>query len=142
MQMLENMLEISELFLSKYEKLYNSVPTSKEELTDISKTINEGINSNNYEQVQIHQSVIYKCVNKLKSNKSDGNLGFDSDFDSNLPFKVKISCISETAARIAKITIFSTPRGLRNHYWGNSDDFRHGGVKFHTKMNFGLLFQK
>ena len=34
---------------------------------------------NHYEQVQIHQSVIYKCVNKLKSNKSDGNLGVDSD---------------------------------------------------------------
>ena len=48
----------------------------------------------------------------------------------------QFSCISETAARIAKITIFSTPGGLRN------DHFRHGGVKFHTKMNFGLLFRK
>ena len=55
---------------------------------------------------------------------------------------IQISCISERAARIAKITIFSTPRELKNHLWGNSDDFRHSGVKFHKQMNFGLLFQK
>ena len=56
--------------------------------------------------------------------------------------KLKNSCISKTAARIAKITIFSTPGGLRNHQLGNFDHIRHGGVKFHKKMNFGLLFQK
>ena len=25
---------------------------------------------------------------------------------------------------------------------GNSDHIRHGGVKFHTEMNFGLVLQK
>ena len=60
----------------------------------------------------------------------------------NLPFKVKNSCISETAARIAKITIFSTPAGLRNHQLGNFDHIRHGGVKFHKKNELWPTFPK
>ena len=31
---------------------------------------------------------------------------------------------------------------MRNHQLGNFDHTRHGGVRFHKKINFGLLFQK
>lgn len=71
--------EIAELFVSKYEQLYNSVSTSVGELTEISDIINKSISCDNYGIILLQQSTIQKCVNKLKSNKSDGNLGFDSD---------------------------------------------------------------
>ena len=88
-------------------------------------------------------NLIRALVSQLRDDQLDTRLNNYGLVNSqSMPFKVKISCISETAARIAKITIFSTPRGLMNHLLGNFDHIRHGGVKFHTKMNFGLLFQK
>ena len=69
---------IAELFVKKYESLYNSVPTDKSELDSIYTCLNESIASNNADFYVSHV-IIKECISKLKSGKSDGNVGFDSD---------------------------------------------------------------
>ncbi len=74
-----NAPDIAELFMSKYETLYNSVPTSDDELDDITRLINNGVVNESYDNIKFSVDVITKCIRRIKSGKSDGNMGFDSD---------------------------------------------------------------
>ena len=58
---------------------------------------------------------------------------------SNYHLKLKSAVSRKRLLGSQKIAIFSTPRGLKIDYLGNSDHIRHGGVKFHTKMNFAYF---
>ena len=64
---------ISEHFANKYESLYNSVPSDNSKLADIRQYIKEGCKKfDEYDRV-ICDSDIVKAMEKLKSEKSDGN---------------------------------------------------------------------
>ncbi len=70
--------DIAELFVTKYESLFNSVPTSQQELQEITLLVNNGL-SNECEGVNMTPEMISKAVSKLKRGKGDGGQGFDSD---------------------------------------------------------------
>ena len=70
-------LEISNLFYEKYRCLYNSVPTSTNELNDLHHTISNGIMSTT--DVFITPTIIRQALRKLKPGKGDGDRGFKSD---------------------------------------------------------------
>ena len=63
--------------MEKYRSLYNSVPTSDEELNAISTAINSNINPTS--DVTITPAVVKNCIQKLKSGKGDGDYGFNSN---------------------------------------------------------------
>ena len=67
--------KITELFLNKYETLYNRVPTSDAELSNI----NEGIINHQLQDILITPGIISDCVKQLNKGKDDGNHGFKSD---------------------------------------------------------------
>jgi hypothetical protein len=48
-------------------------------LGDILSNINNGLSDTNIDSIHISVDVIAKCISKLKSAKSDGGQGFDSD---------------------------------------------------------------
>ena len=70
--------EIAECFASKYDTLYNSVPSGTTEMSSISKYLAE--NCNHVEEIDRIVSItdVDKAIYKLKAGKSDGNLGLIS----------------------------------------------------------------
>ena len=74
-----NPIEITELFKRKYSKIYQSVPTSDTELGQIICAIDEKIDNFNHIDCTITPILIRSCIMKLKSDKSDGDLGFNSN---------------------------------------------------------------
>ena len=113
--------EIAELFVTKYEQLYNSVPTCENELTEISDIVNNNICE--HSSVNISYCTIDKCVKKLKCGKSDGNLGVDSDHLLNgtqkllmmLGFLINMMIMhGHTASDFLLATIISIPKNMRS----------------------------
>jgi len=124
--------EIAELFVTKYEQLLTSVPTDKKEMNDMCSTINKGLNSNDIDRVHLSVDVVAKCILKLKSGKSDGGQGFDSDHLLNgTPKLYRILCIlfncmvihGHTANDLLYSTIISIPKNLRASLC-SSDNYR------------------
>ena len=58
--------KITELLLNKYKTLYNSVPTSDDELANIKATVNEGFINHKLQDILITPSNISRCVKHHK----------------------------------------------------------------------------
>ena len=71
--------DITELLLNKYKILYNSVPTSDAEVSNIKDIINEGIINHQLQGILFTPDIISDCVKQLNKGKDDGNYGFKSD---------------------------------------------------------------
>ena len=125
--------DIAELFVSKYEQLFTSVPTSQFELKQVHTAINDGIRSNDtIDDVYIPVNAITKCVDKLKAGKSDGGQGFDSDHLINgTPKLFNILCMlfncmirhGYTANDLLYSSIVSIPKNMRGSLC-SSDNYR------------------
>ncbi len=125
--------DIAELFVSKYENLFNSVPTNDTELEEISQIVKSGLSESNCAPVNISPDIICKCIAKLKAGKSDGNQCFDSDHLLNgtaklfnllsLLFNVMILSHGHTANDLLYSTIVSIPKNLRASLC-TSDNYR------------------
>ena len=61
--------EIASIFGNKYKTLYNSVPTSQEELNKIRKDIQDELSDNNYDEVNVTISDVGKALSKLNTKK-------------------------------------------------------------------------
>jgi len=70
--------ETAELFVHKYEKLYNCLPATWKELDTIRVDITSVL-WDSLCNIDISVTTMSKCVRKLKEGKRDGRLGFDSD---------------------------------------------------------------
>ena len=70
---------IKELLLNKYKTLYNSVPTSDAELSNIKDIVNEWIINHQLQGILITPDIISDCVKQLNKGKDNGNHGFKSD---------------------------------------------------------------
>ena len=72
--------DIAQLFHDKYRALYNSVPTTDDELPLIRKTLPVKLSSANTSSLNlITPELIKRCILKLKSGKGDGNESFTCD---------------------------------------------------------------
>lgn len=109
--------EISKLFFEKYSLLYNSVPTSEEELSNIRKIMDNTIVP--CEQVYVTPDIIKTCIGKLKSGKDDGDHGLKSDhiINGTPRLNVLLSLLfnimqvhGHTAQELLKSTIISIPK--------------------------------
>ena len=69
--------EISNQFYEKHRCLYNSVPTTTNELNDLYHTISNGIMSTT--DISITPTINRQALRKLKPEKGDGDRGFKSD---------------------------------------------------------------
>lgn len=70
---------ITNILYDKYKTLYNSVPTSDHELSDIRSIVDSGMNSEEVNRYQVTPVIIEQCIKQLKSGKNDGNCGFNSN---------------------------------------------------------------
>lgn len=76
-----NPLDISNLFASKYQELYTSVPFDSEDLSLIKSDISVAISHSGFDSNSIFNfAEIKEAVHRLKPGKSDGNLGLGSDY--------------------------------------------------------------
>ena len=67
-------VEISKLFFEKYRSLYNSVPTSVDELSSLSDVMNRNIYV--FEKGTITSEIVKTCISKHNSGKDDCDIGF------------------------------------------------------------------
>ena len=82
----------SDIFLTKYKNLFNSVPTNDTEMTNICSTIrNDVVHA---DDIRITVDIIKTCIKKLKMHKDDGKHGFNSDH----LIHVQIVCLSFSAS--------------------------------------------
>ncbi|ELU06860.1 hypothetical protein CAPTEDRAFT_215825 [Capitella teleta] len=75
---------IRELFVGKYEELYNSVPYDREEKGDILTTLNSRVNEQCkqgkcYDDHKVSVGDVHKAIRSLKHSKSDANNLLSSD---------------------------------------------------------------
>ena len=71
---------ITNVFKEKYKEIYTSVPTDDMELETISQDINNLVlTSSNNDSCYITPSIVMSCITNLKSSKSDGDTGFNSN---------------------------------------------------------------
>jgi hypothetical protein len=75
---------IRELFVGKYEELYNSVPYDREEMGDILTTLNSRVNEQCkqgkcYDDHKVSVGDVHKAIRSLKHSKSDANNLLSSD---------------------------------------------------------------
>ena len=70
---------VMELLLTKYKTLYNSVPTSHDELQHLNCIIDNGISDFKEEGMFSTPDLIHKSILHFKKRKDDGNVGFKSD---------------------------------------------------------------
>ena len=72
--------DITNVFKEKYKEIYTSVPTDDMELETISQDINNLVlTSSNNDSCYITPSIVMSCITNLKSSKSDGDTGFNSN---------------------------------------------------------------
>ena len=71
--------EIADHFSVKYKELYNSVQSCPENMTKIKEHVNCHIANCNYVEAVITTDQVCRMVKVLKSNRSDGNLGYVSN---------------------------------------------------------------
>ena len=67
--------QITDKFLTKYEELFNSVPTSNPEIEKLQNVFANNISFD----TRITPDIVRFCVGKLKPHKDDGKYGFKSD---------------------------------------------------------------
>ena len=70
---------VMELLLTKYKTLYNSVPTSDDQLQHLNCIIENGISDFKEQGMFSTPDLIHKSILQLKKSKDDGNVGFKSD---------------------------------------------------------------
>ena len=70
---------VMELLLTKYKTLYNSVPTSDDELQHLNCIIDNGISDFKEQGMFSTPDLIHKSILQFKKSKDDGNVGFKSD---------------------------------------------------------------
>ena len=72
--------DVTNVFKEKYKEIYTSVPTDVMELETISQDINNLVlTSSNNDSCYITPSIVMSCITSLKSSKSDGDTGFNSN---------------------------------------------------------------
>ena len=71
---------IPQLFHEKYQTLYNSVPTSDSDLSNIKNTLVERLHPSEVSNLDhVTPKLICRCIGTLKPGKGDGSEGFRSD---------------------------------------------------------------
>ena len=70
---------ITELLVKKYKTLYNSVKTSEKEYCELHSAIADGVTSLEVSDYQVKPYIIEHCIKRLKHNKDDGSIGFNSN---------------------------------------------------------------
>ena len=70
---------ITELLVKKYKTLYNSVKTSEKEYCELNTAIANGVTSWEVSDYQVKPYIIEHCIKRLKRNKDDGSIGFNSN---------------------------------------------------------------
>ena len=70
---------VMELLLTKYNTLYNSVPTGDDELQHLNCIIDNGISDFKERGMFSTPDLIHKSILLFKKSKDDGNVGFKSD---------------------------------------------------------------
>jgi hypothetical protein len=71
--------DIAEIFRSKYENLYKSVPSDKLNMDKIRQYIDSQIDNSQLNDILVRESDVTKAINQLKLGKNDGNKGFFSN---------------------------------------------------------------
>ena len=67
--------QITDKFLTKYEELFNTVPTSDSEVEKLQNVLANNISFD----TRITPDIVRFCVGRLKPHKGDGKFGFKSD---------------------------------------------------------------
>ena len=70
--------QVSHVFLEKYKTIYKNVPTSDNDMANISDEVSNRI-SNIDCNINVTPDIINDCIVKLKRGKSDGDIGFNSN---------------------------------------------------------------
>ena len=131
--------EIAKLFRSKYELLYNSVPTSGSVLSGISNEIDDRL-SHDPIDCYVTPYMICTCISKLKKNKSDGDRGFNSNHliygchRLNVILSILFNSMMSHGyypQELLKSTIISIPKD-RSASLSNSDNYR--GISLFNSM--------
>ena len=123
--------EIASIFANKYKTLYNSVPTSKEELDRLRNDMTEEM-KDSFEVVNVTLSEVNCAISKLNPGKRDGTLGTFSDHFINCSEKMKILitkmvnamlCHGFTPTDLLEAVIVSIPKDLRGNLCAD-DNYR------------------
>ena len=114
---------ISQLFHEKYKTLYNSVPTSDSDLSNIKNTLVERLHPSEVSNLDhVTPELICPCIGKLKPGKGDGSEGFRSDhlIDAGKSLNVLLSLLFRTIVihghyprNLLVSTIISIPNNLK-----------------------------
>ena len=123
--------QITENILTKYEELFNSVPTFDSEVDKLQNVLADNISFD----TRITHAIVRFCVGELKPHKDDGKYGFKSDHlisGTNKLFTV-LSIMFNTMLThgfnhddLLRSTIISIPKDSRgslclsDNYWGIS----------------------
>ena len=124
---------ISQLFHEKYKTLYNSVPTSDSDLSNIKNTLGERLHPSEVSNLdRVTPELICHCIGKLKPGKGDGSKGFRSDHHINagnslnvllsLLFRVMV-IHGHYPRNLLVSTIISIPKDLKSSLC-NVDNYR------------------
>ena len=123
-------VEFSKLFFEKYRSLYNSVPTSVDELSSLRDVMNRTINV--FVKGTLTSEIVKMYIGKLNSGKDDDDIGFKSDHIINGTHRLNVllsllfnSMISHgyTPTVLLKSTIVSIPKDNKASL-SNSDNYR------------------
>ena len=92
--------EIADVFVDKYETLYNSTPTSQDEMSKLCEAVNEKVADTccrkkcnapgNRKHHKVVPQDIEKAIHLLKREKKDGNLGLCTDHIINGPHELHV----------------------------------------------------
>ena len=124
--------EIASIFGNKYKTLYNSVPTSVDELNSIRKDMQDELAFSDYEDVNVTISDVSKALTKLNHGKRDGTLGTYSDHFINCSDAMKIMITKLINAMIVhgftpndllEAVVVSIPKDLRGNLCAD-DNYR------------------
>ena len=121
--------DINDIFMNKYKSLYNSVPS---DMNCILTCVNDNIHEDSDTDYVVDISVVEKALDKIKSDKSDGDKGLFSNLVINSPdcWKLLLSrlfssmiCHGHTPDELLVSTISSLPKSNRGDIC-NSDNYR------------------
>ena len=71
--------DVAPLLCGKYKNLYTSLPTNEVDFNQIDSVIIDRLNCIYYLDCIITQMIITSCISKLKTDKPDGDIAFNSN---------------------------------------------------------------
>ena len=135
--------DIAQLFHDKYKALYNSIPTSDDELRLLRETLSANLSSANTSSLDlITPELIKRCILKLISGKGDGNKSFTSDHLINSGIRLhsvlallfhSIIYYCHYPANLPKSTRISIHENAKKAYLSSVDNYR--GISLSNSIN-------